>query len=72
MAIRYSSEAMKPRPMPWQGPIPKLAEWRFCDPGYTIGIEGLDEDEAQALLLQLFQHQTQGSLFIGINGLRAC
>ena len=29
----------------------------FVSPGYTIGIEGMPEPEAQALLAQLFEHQ---------------
>ena len=31
----------------------------FCSIGYTIGVEGLDSDEAQSLLIELYRHQIQ-------------
>lgn len=31
----------------------------FVSPGYTIGIEGMDEDTASALLLRLFRHAAE-------------
>ncbi len=31
----------------------------FCDPGYTIGIDGMDDTEATALLGELARHQSQ-------------
>ena len=60
MAIRYSSEAMKTQTHAMARAHPETGRMAlFVNPGYTIGREGLDEDEAQALLLHLFQHQTQ-------------
>ena len=61
MAIRYSDEAMKTQTHPMVKVHPESGRMAlFVNPGYTIGIEGLAEAEAQALLLQLFQHQIQG------------
>jgi len=31
----------------------------YVSPGYTIGIEGMDQEEGWALLLRLFRHQSQ-------------
>ena len=60
MAIRYSDEALKTQvhPLVKQPPAPgRMA--LFVNPGYTIGIEGVAEAEARALLMQLFEHQTR-------------
>ena len=58
MAIRYSEEAMATQLHPIckrhsETGRPAL----FVSPGYTIGIEGMSDAEAQALLAQLFEHQ---------------
>ena len=34
----------------------------FLSPGYTIGIDGMDDDEAQPLLAELYRHQARGDL----------
>ena len=60
MAIRYSDEALKTQVHPMVKAHPESGRMAlFVNPGYTIGIEGLAEAEARALLMQLFAHQTQ-------------
>jgi taurine dioxygenase len=60
MAIRYSEEAMATQLHPIckrHSETGRLA--LFVSPGYTIGIDGMPEPEAQALLAQLFEHQVR-------------
>ena len=58
MAIRYSEEAMATQLHPIAKPHSETGRLAlFVSPGYTIGIEGMPEPEAQALLAQLFEHQ---------------
>ena len=58
MAIRYSEEAMATQLHPMCRRHPETGRLAlFVSPGYTIGIEGMPEPEAQALLAQLFEHQ---------------
>ena len=62
MAIRYSDEALKTQVHPMVKAHPESGRMAlFVNPGYTIGIEGLAEAEARALLMQLFAHQTQAA-----------
>lgn len=60
MAIRYSDEALKTHPHPIGRKHPETGRTAlFVSMGYTIGIEGLPQDEADDLLRQLFIHQGQ-------------
>jgi taurine dioxygenase len=58
MAIIYDDHAMKTQLHPLARVHPETGRTAlFVSPGYTIGIEGLPEDESQDLLVQLFAHQ---------------
>jgi taurine dioxygenase len=60
MAIRWSETAMRTRVHPIGRVHPETGRTAlFVSPGYTIGIEGMADDEAQALLMTLFRHQAQ-------------
>ncbi|MCC5888180.1 MAG: TauD/TfdA family dioxygenase [Gammaproteobacteria bacterium] len=60
MAIRYSDEALATQLHPIARVHPETGRTSlFVNPGYTIGIEGMAEAEANALLLELFRHQGQ-------------
>jgi taurine dioxygenase len=60
MAIRYSEEAMKTQTHPIARVHPETGRTAlFVNPGYTIGIEDMADDEAQELLMELFRHQGQ-------------
>jgi taurine dioxygenase len=60
MAIRWSETAMRTRVHPIGRVHPETGRTAlFVSPGYTIGIEGMAEDEAEALLMALFRHQAQ-------------
>jgi taurine dioxygenase len=60
MAIRWSESALRTRLHPMGRVHPETGRTAlFVSPGYTIGIEGMPEDEAHALLLALFRHQSQ-------------
>lgn len=60
MAIRWSETAMRTRVHPIGRMHPETGRTAlFVSPGYTIGIEGMADDEAQALLMTLFLHQAQ-------------
>jgi taurine dioxygenase len=62
MAIRYSEEAMKTQTHPIARVHPETGRTAlFVNPGYTIGIEDMPDDEAQDLLMELFRHQGQES-----------
>lgn len=59
MTIRPSVDARKRRLQPMVRPHPETGRRAlFVNPGYTIGIDGMDDDEGWSLLLTLFQHQT--------------
>lgn len=59
MTIRPSVEARKKRLQPMVRPHPETGRKAlFVNPGYTIGIDGMDEEEGWSLLVTLFQHQT--------------
>ena len=60
MAIRYSPEAYKTQCHPIAKVHPETGRTAlFVNPGYTVGIEGLSEDESWPILMRLFEHQTQ-------------
>lgn len=58
MAIRPSDAALKTRTHPIARVHPETGRTAlFVSPGYTLGIEGMDRDESQAVLGELFEHQ---------------
>lgn len=58
MAIRFGDEALKTRLHPIGRVHPETGRTAlFVSPGYTIGIEGMDEAESQDVLQALFEHQ---------------
>jgi taurine dioxygenase len=60
MAIRYSDEALRTQTHPIARRHPETGRTAlFVSMGYTIGIEGLPQDEADAVLRELFIHQGQ-------------
>ncbi len=60
MAIRYSERAMATQLHPLVRRHPETGRAAlFVNLGYTIGIDGLGDSEAAALLGELFAHQTQ-------------
>lgn len=60
MAIRYSDEAMAVERQPIARVHPETGRTAlFVSPGYTIGIEGMDDAQARPLLLELFEHQVR-------------
>lgn len=60
MAIRFGDSAMKTQLHPVARPHTETGRLAlFVSPGYTIGIDGMPEDEATALLKELFAHQAR-------------
>ena len=60
MAIRFGDSALKTRSHPLVKTHPETGRQAlFVNPGYTIGIEGMAQDEAIDVLRQLFKHQTE-------------
>lgn len=60
MAIRFSDDAMKTHLHPIVKPHSETGRRAlFVNPGYTIGIDAMAQDEADDLLKMLFQHQVQ-------------
>ncbi|MEN9631260.1 MAG: Alpha-ketoglutarate-dependent taurine dioxygenase [Pseudomonadota bacterium] len=58
MAIRYGDSALATQLHPIARRHPETGRTAlFVSPGYTIGIDGLPDDEAQAILKELFEHQ---------------
>ena len=58
MAIRYDDSALATQLHPIARRHPETGRTAlFVSPGYTIGIDGLPDDEAQPLLKALFEHQ---------------
>jgi taurine dioxygenase len=58
MAIRYDDSALATQLHPIARRHPETGRTAlFVSPGYTIGIDGLPDDEAQAVLRELFDHQ---------------
>jgi taurine dioxygenase len=60
MAIVYSDSALATQLQPIARVHPETGRTAlYVSPGYTIGIDGLPDDEAQALLMHLFTHQAR-------------
>ena len=60
MAIKYDDSALATQTHPIARVHPETGRTAlFVSPGYTIGNEGMDEREAQALLMELFGHQVR-------------
>lgn len=60
MAIRFGESAMKTRLHPLGRTHTETGRVAlFASPGYTIGIDGMPEDEATAILLEVFAHQAK-------------
>lgn len=60
MAIRFGDDALATQSHRIARVHPETGRTAlFVSPGYTIGIEGMDEAEAQPLLMQLFRHQVR-------------
>jgi taurine dioxygenase len=60
MAIRWSESALRTQLHPIGRVHPETGRTAlFVSPGYTIGIEGMPDDEAHQLLMTLFRHQCE-------------
>jgi taurine dioxygenase len=60
MAIRYDDSALKTQLQPMARVHPETGRTAlYVSPGYTLGIEGWSEPEAQEMLMFLFEHQTR-------------
>lgn len=60
MAIRYGDSALKTQLHPIARPHGETGRLAlFVSPGYTIGIDGMPDDEARDVLLELFRHQAK-------------
>jgi taurine dioxygenase len=60
MAIRYDDSALATQTQPIARVHPETGRTAlFVSPGYTIGIAGMPDSEAQPLLLELFRHQAK-------------
>lgn len=60
MAIRYSDSALATQLHPIARVHPETGRTAlFASPGYTIGIDGMSDDEAAAILRTVFKHQSR-------------
>jgi taurine dioxygenase len=60
MAIKYGDSALKTQLHPLARPHTETGRIAlFVSPGYTIGIEGMPEDESMSLLQELYAHQAK-------------
>lgn len=60
MKIRYSDEALAKQSHPIARVHPETGRTAlFVSPGYTVGIEGMSDEEATPILLALFKHQAR-------------
>jgi len=60
MAIRYDDSALATQTHPIARAHPETGRIAlYVSPGYTIGIEDMDDAEAQPLLMELFRHQVR-------------
>jgi taurine dioxygenase len=58
MAIRYDDSALATQLHPIARVHPETGRTAlYVSPGYTIGIDGMDDAQAQPLLMELFHHQ---------------
>ena len=63
MAIRYDDSALATQTHPIARVHPETGRAAlYVSPGYTIGIEGMAETQAQPLLMELFRHQVRDDL----------
>ncbi len=63
MAIRYDDRALATQLHPIARVHPETGRTAlFVSPGYTIGIDGMDDAQATPLLMQLFRHQVRDDL----------
>lgn len=63
MAIKYSDTALDVELHPIGRVHPETGRTAlFVSPGYTIGIEGMDDDESREVLGLLFEHQGQAEM----------
>ncbi|HWA12979.1 MAG TPA: TauD/TfdA family dioxygenase [Burkholderiales bacterium] len=60
MAIRFGDSALRTQLHPVARPHSETGRLAlFVSPGYTIGIEGIPDDEARDILLELYRHQAK-------------
>jgi taurine dioxygenase len=60
MAIKFDDSALATQLQPIARVHPETGRTAlYVSPGYTIGIDGLGDGEAQALLMELFRHQVR-------------
>jgi taurine dioxygenase len=60
MAITFDDSALATQLHPIARPHPETGRTAlYVSPGYTIGIDGIDDAEAQPLLMELFRHQVR-------------
>jgi len=60
MAIKYGDSALKTQRHPLARTHPETGRRAlYVSPGYTIGIDGMADAQAQAILQELFVHQTR-------------
>lgn len=60
MDIRPSEAARAVQPHPLVRAHPETGRMvLYVNPGYTVGVEGMDDEEARSLLFGLFRHQSQ-------------
>ena len=60
MAIRFGDDALATQAHPIARVHPETGRSAlYVSPGYTIGIDGMADAEAQALLMELFRHQVR-------------
>lgn len=63
MAIKYSDTALATELHPIARVHPETGRTAlFVSPGYSIGIEGMADDEAHDILVALFEHQAQAEM----------
>jgi taurine dioxygenase len=60
MAIKFGDTALRTQLHPLARPHSETGRLAlFVSPGYTIGIEGMPDDEARDILLELYRHQAK-------------
>lgn len=60
MAIKFGDSALRTQLHPLARPHTETGRLAlFVSPGYTIGIEGMPDDEAKEILMELYRHQAK-------------
>jgi taurine dioxygenase len=60
MAIKFDDSALATQPQPIARVHPETGRTAlYVSPGYTIGIAGMEDSDAQPLLMELFRHQAR-------------